>query len=180
MCGIAGVLTLSPSAASLRPQLEAAAAALRHRGPDDFGITLDGPVGLVHTRLSIIDLAGGHQPIVTPRRELAAVVNGEIYNYIELRREFVARSGVEPLTHSDSECVLQAYAAEGVAGFKRLHGMFALALHDRPRQRLVLARDRLGIKPLYLYRDASRVAFASELKAPQTALFEASSVRIGS
>ena len=165
MCGIAGVLTLSPSAASLRPQLEAAAAALRHRGPDDFGITLDGPVGLVHTRLSIIDLAGGHQPIVTPGRELAAVVNGEIYNYIELRREFVARSGVEPLTHSDSECVLQAYAAEGVAGFKRLHGMFALALHDRPRQRLVLARDRLGIKPLYLYRDASRVAFSSELKA---------------
>ena len=165
MCGIAGVITLAPSAAALRPQLEAAAAALRHRGPDDFGITLDGPVGLVHTRLSIIDLAGGHQPIVTPDRELSAVVNGEIYNYIELRREFVARGGFEPLTHSDSESVLQAYAAEGVAGLERLHGMFALALHDRTRRRLVLARDRLGIKPLYLYRDASRVVFASELKA---------------
>lgn len=165
MCGIAGVITLAPSAAPLRLQLEAAAAALRHRGPDDFGITLDGPVGLVHTRLSIIDLAGGHQPIVTPDHELTAVVNGEIYNYVELRRDFIARGGFEPLTHSDSESVLQAYAAEGVAGLKRLHGMFALALHDRARQRLVLARDRLGIKPLYVYRDASRVAFASELKA---------------
>lgn len=87
MCGIAGVITSSPSAATLRPQLEAAAAALRHRGPDDFGITLDGPVGLVHTRLSIIDLAGAHQPIVTPGRELSEVVNGEIYNYVGLRRE---------------------------------------------------------------------------------------------
>jgi asparagine synthase (glutamine-hydrolysing) len=165
MCGIAGVITSPSSAAELRPQLEAAAAALRHRGPDDFGITLDGPVGLVHTRLSIIDLAGGHQPIVTPGHDLSAVVNGEIYNYVELKREFVARGGFEPLTHSDSESVLQVYAAEGVAGFKRLHGMFALALHDRARRRLILARDRLGIKPLYLYRDASRVAFASELKA---------------
>jgi asparagine synthase (glutamine-hydrolysing) len=165
MCGIAGVITLAPTAADLRPQLEAAAAALRHRGPDDFGITLDGPVGLVHTRLSIIDLAGGHQPIVSPDGRLSAVVNGEIYNYVELRPEFSARNGAEPLTHSDSESVLQVYAAEGVAGLQRLHGMFALALHDRARRCLVLARDRLGIKPLYWFRDASRVAFASELKA---------------
>jgi asparagine synthase (glutamine-hydrolysing) len=154
MCGIAGVITSSPSAAELR-----------HRGPDDFGITLDGPVGLVHTRLSIIDLAGGHQPIVTPGHELSAVVNGEIYNYVELRREYTARSGVEPLTHSDSESVLQVYAAEGVQGLRHLNGMFALALHDRARRRVVLARDRLGIKPLYVYCDATRVAFGSELKA---------------
>jgi len=121
----------------------------------------------VHTRLSIIDLAGSHQPIVTPGNELSTVVNGEIYNFIELRREFVARGGFEPLTHSDSdsESVQRAYAAEGVVGLKRLHGMFALALHDRARQRLVLARDRLGIKPLYVYQEASRVAFASEIKA---------------
>ena len=165
MCGIAGVIVSSASAAPLHARLQAAAAALRHRGPDDFGITLDGPVGLVHTRLSIIDLAGGHQPIVTPDRQLAAVVNGEIYNYVELRPEFIARGGFEPLTHSDSESVLQAYAAEGAAGLRRLHGMFALALHDRARRRVVLARDRLGIKPLYLYRDATLVAFASELKA---------------
>jgi asparagine synthase (glutamine-hydrolysing) len=149
----------------VRPQLDAAAAALRHRGPDDFGITLDGPVGLVHTRLSIIDLAGGHQPIVTPGGELSAVVNGEIYNYVELRSEYTARSGVEPLTHSDSESVLQVYAAEGVQGLRHLNGMFALALHDRARRRVVLARDRLGIKPLYVYLDATRVAFGSELKA---------------
>ena len=165
MCGIAGLITSSPSAAGLRPQLEAAAAALRHRGPDDFGITLDGPVGLVHTRLSIIDLAGGHQPIVSPDGELSAVVNGEIYNYVELRSEYAARGGVEPLTHSDSESVLQVYAAEGVQGLRRLNGMFALALHDRARRRVVLARDRLGIKPLYVYCDATRVAFGSELKA---------------
>lgn len=165
MCGLAGVISLSSTAASLQAQLEAAAAALRHRGPDDFGITLDGAVGLVHTRLSIIDLAGGHQPIVTPAGDLAAVVNGEIYNYVELRPQFIARGGFEPLTHSDSESVLQVYAAEGVAGLEHLHGMFALALHDRARRRVVLARDRLGIKPLYLYRDATRVAFASELKA---------------
>jgi asparagine synthase (glutamine-hydrolysing) len=165
MCGIAGVITASASAAALQPQLEACAAALRHRGPDDFGVTLDGAVGLVHTRLSIIDLAGGHQPIVTPGGELSAVVNGEIYNYVELRREFVTRSGIEPLTHSDSECVLLAYAAEGIDGLRRLHGMFALAIHDRARRRVVLARDRLGIKPLYVYQDATRVAFGSELKA---------------
>ncbi len=114
MCGIAGVISSSPSAADLRPQLEAVAAALRHRGPDDFGISLHGAVGLVHTRLSIIDLAGSHQPIVTRGGELSAVVNGEIYNYIELRRKYIARSGVEPLTHSDSESVLQVYRAEGV------------------------------------------------------------------
>jgi len=165
MCGIAGVVTSSPSSAALRTGLEAAASALRHRGPDDFGITLDGPVGFVHTRLSIIDLAGGHQPIVTPGHELSAVVNGEIYNYIELRDEFSARTGVEPLTHSDSECVLQVYAAEGIDGLRRLNGMFALAIHDRVNRRVVLARDRLGIKPLYLFRDATRVAFGSELKA---------------
>jgi len=165
MCGIAGVITAASSAESLRGGMETAAAALRHRGPDDFGITLDGPVGLVHTRLSIIDLDGGHQPIVTPDRSLSAVVNGEIYNYVELRREFRQRGSYEPLTGSDSESVMQVYAAEGVDGLRRLNGMFALALHDRSRRRLVLARDRLGIKPLYLYRDATRVAFGSELKA---------------
>ena len=165
MCGIAGVITAAPSAQGLRTGLEAAAAALRHRGPDDFGITIDGPVGLVHTRLSIIDLAGGHQPIVAPDGRLSAVVNGEIYNYVELRREFRERGAPEPHSASDSECVMQVYAAAGVAGFARLHGMFALALLDRQRHCLVLARDRLGIKPLYLYRDATRVAFGSELKA---------------
>jgi len=165
MCGIAGVVTLSAPAAQLRPGLEAAAAALRHRGPDDFGITLDGRVGFVHTRLSIIDLAGGHQPIVSPSGRLSAVVNGEIYNYIELRDEFSVRNGAEPLTHSDSECALQVYEAEGIDGLRRLNGMFALAIHDRAQRRVVLARDRLGIKPLYLYRDASRVVFGSELKA---------------
>lgn len=165
MCGIAGAITSSGSAETLRVGLEASASALRHRGPDDFGITIDGPVGLVHTRLSIIDLAGGHQPIVTPGGELSAVVNGEIYNYLELRDEFIAKTGTVPLTHSDSECVLQVYAAEGVEGLRRLNGMFAIAIHDRVNRRVVLARDRLGIKPLYVFRDGSRIAFGSEIKA---------------
>ncbi len=165
MCGIAGVVTSTGPAERLRVGLEAAASALRHRGPDDFGITLDGPIGFVHTRLSIIDLAGGHQPIVTPGGELSAVVNGEIYNYLELRDEFIAKTGTVPLTHSDSECVLQVYAAEGIAGLRRLNGMFALAIHDRINRRIVLARDRLGIKPLYVFRDGSRIAFGSEIKA---------------
>lgn len=165
MCGIAGVVTSSGPAERLRVGLEAAASALRHRGPDDFGITLDGPVGFVHTRLSIIDLAGGHQPIVALGGELSAVVNGEIYNYLELRDEFIAKTGTTPLTHSDSECVLQVYAAEGIAGLRRLNGMFALAIHDRINRRIVLARDRLGIKPLYVFRDGSRIAFGSEIKA---------------
>lgn len=165
MCGIAGVVTSSGSAETLRTGLEAAASALRHRGPDDFGITIDGPVGFVHTRLSIIDLAGGHQPIVTPGGELSAVVNGEIYNYIELRAEFIAKTGIVPLSNSDSECVLQVYAAEGIEGLRRLNGMFALAIHDRINRRVVIARDRLGIKPLYVFRDGSRIAFGSEIKA---------------
>ncbi len=165
MCGIAGVVTSSGPAQTLRVGLEAAASALRHRGPDDFGITLDGPVGFVHTRLSIIDLAGGHQPIVTPGGGISAVVNGEIYNYLELRDEFIAKTGTVPLTHSDSECVLQVYAAEGIEGLRRLNGMFALAIHDRINRRVVLARDRLGIKPLYMFRDGSRIAFGSEIKA---------------
>ncbi len=152
------------SGAPDRGALESIAETLRHRGPDDWGVHVDGPVGLVHTRLSIIDLAGGHQPILADNGDLAVVVNGEIYNYVELREALIG-AGRRFHTGSDSETIVHAYAQHGDQFLQHLHGMFAFALHDRRRGRVLLARDRLGIKPLYFLTLPDRVAFASELKA---------------
>jgi asparagine synthase (glutamine-hydrolysing) len=135
---------------------------LAHRGPDDLGVHVAGPVGLANTRLSIIDLEGGHQPMVDAR--LALVANGEIYNFVELRPELEAR-GRRFRTGSDSETILHAYALQGLEALPSLHGMFAFALYDAEARELVLARDRLGIKPLYYARLSDRLLFASELKA---------------
>ncbi|URI08831.1 asparagine synthase (glutamine-hydrolyzing) [Aquincola tertiaricarbonis] len=165
MCGLAGVIadrTLTPAQ---QQRLADAVAALHHRGPDGHGIHQQGPVGLVHTRLAIIDLAGGDQPLQSAASGLQAVVNGEIYNHVELREEFRRRGEPEPRSHSDCEALLQAYQVHGVPGLARLNGMFAAALHDPARRRLVLARDRLGIKPLYYARGAGCVVFGSELRA---------------
>jgi asparagine synthase (glutamine-hydrolysing) len=162
MCGIAGYLCKG------RPpdesELWRMADALRHRGPDDAGVHIDGALGLAHTRLSIIDLAGGHQPLFDASGGLALVANGEIYNYVELTAALRAR-GRQFLTHSDSETILHAYAVHGRDFLQQLHGMFAFALYDAAQQRLILARDRLGIKPLYYVELPDRVAFASEIKA---------------
>lgn len=140
-----------------------AAAQLAHRGPDDQGIWQQGGVGLVHTRLSVIDLDGGHQPLRSADGRLTLVANGEIYNYLELRKGLAA-DGHECTTGSDCETILQAYARDGLDCCKALHGMFAFALHDAVTGRLVLARDRLGMKPLYLAETPMGIAFASELK----------------
>ncbi|NIR59511.1 MAG: asparagine synthase (glutamine-hydrolyzing), partial [Gammaproteobacteria bacterium] len=168
MCGIAGILqrrgTVELGA------LERMAEGLRHRGPDDRGIERIDAVGLAHTRLSIIDLAGGHQPLMTPERDLSLVANGEIYNYVELREALEREHGVRFATGSDSETILHAYAVHGLAALEHLHGMFAFALYDRRRGRLILARDRLGIKPLYYAVAGDRLAFASEIKALLPAL----------
>jgi asparagine synthase (glutamine-hydrolysing) len=137
------------------------AAALAHRGPDDVGIHVAGPVGLAQTRLSIIDLERGHQPMVEDGLALAA--NGEIYNFVELRPRLEAR-GRRFATSSDSETILHAYALDGLGALGSLHGMFAFALHDGRRGETVLARDRLGIKPLYYARLPDRL-FASEQSA---------------
>ncbi|QXP84669.1 asparagine synthase (glutamine-hydrolyzing) [Methylococcus sp. Mc7] len=162
MCGIAGLFDTRAPIDGTR--LENAVARLAHRGPDDRGVFLDGRFGMGHTRLSIIDLAGGHQPLFSEDRKLALIANGEIYNFVELRAELEAL-GARFQTHSDSEVILQAYLAFGDDFLDRIQGMFAFALYDAAEGRLILARDRLGIKPLFLAQSPSGIAFASELKA---------------
>ncbi len=161
MCGIAGVVSASPVEATL---LDDMARRLAHRGPDGQGRHVAGNVGLLHTRLAIIDLEGGAQPLYNEDRSLALVANGEIYNYRELRAE-LETLGHRFATHSDCETILHGYEAWGIGCLDRLQGMFAFALHDTRRGELILARDRLGIKPLYYARDSRGLAFASEIKA---------------
>jgi asparagine synthase (glutamine-hydrolysing) len=139
-------------------------ASIAHRGPDAEGFLSEPGVGLVHRRLSIIDLSGGDQPIGNEDGSLQVVFNGEIYNYQELRAGLEAR-GHRFRTRSDTEVLVHLYEEHGEDLVDRLRGMFAFALWDRPRRRLLLARDRLGIKPLYVYRDAEKLLFASEPKA---------------
>lgn len=161
MCGIAGIYSANDSIDVTR--LSAMAQHLHHRGPDEAGIHQDGALGLAHTRLSIIDLAGGHQPLFAQDGNLALVANGEIYNFIELRAELEAK-GHQFSTHSDCETILHAYAEYGMGFLDHLCGMFALALYDKAAGRLILARDRLGMKPLFIAQTAEGVAFASEIK----------------
>jgi asparagine synthase (glutamine-hydrolysing) len=163
MCGIFGILNLDGSPAE-RAALQAMARVSVHRGPDDEGFHIDGACGIGMRRLSIIDLAGGHQPLSNADGSLVVVCNGEIYNFRELRRELEAL-GHRFATGSDSETLLHGYAQWGDGVVQRLNGMFGFALWDARKKRLVIGRDRLGIKPLYIYRDARRIAFASEAKA---------------
>jgi asparagine synthase (glutamine-hydrolysing) len=163
MCGIAGWYRRAGQPVA-QPDLAAQIAALRHRGPDDFGLFLDGDFGAAQSRLSIIDLAGGHQPMTSACGRYVVVFNGEIYNHLELRRDLAA-AGVVFSSHSDTETILEGFARWGHAVWGRLEGMFAVALWDRRTRDLHLARDPLGVKPLYLARFAGGLAFASELKA---------------
>src|ERR1051326_3960878 len=162
MCGICGIATTRGRADLDR--VAAMSATLVHRGPDSFGEYVDGPVALAARRLSIIDLETGDQPIGNEDGTLHVVQNGEIYNYRELRRE-LERAGHSFRTHGDTEVLLHLYEQHGTDFAGRLRGMFAVAIWDAPHRRLVLARDRFGIKPLY-YRDVDgELAFASELRA---------------
>lgn len=139
-------------------------AVMTHRGPDDDGCYFDGSVGLGFRRLSIVDLAGGHQPMSNETGDIWIVFNGEIYNHQDIRKELIAH-GHRYRTRADTETIIHLYEQEGVSGISRMNGMFGLALWDGPRKRLVIARDRLGIKPLhYAIRDGS-LYFASEIKA---------------
>ncbi|HEV2300067.1 MAG TPA: asparagine synthase (glutamine-hydrolyzing), partial [Stellaceae bacterium] len=166
MCGIGGFLGARPMpAAESEARLSAMVAALRHRGPDDEGIWTDGRAGLAHARLSIIDLSPlAHQPMASADGTVWIAYNGEIYNFAEIRRDLEA-AGYAFRSRSDTEVIVNGWHAWGPRIFSRLNGMFALALWDRRSRRLVLARDRIGKKPLYYTRAPARLTFASEIKA---------------
>ncbi|HSV80252.1 MAG TPA: asparagine synthase (glutamine-hydrolyzing) [Ramlibacter sp.] len=137
---------------------------LRHRGPDDHGVWQQPGVAVGNRRLAIIDLAGGHQPFVSDDGQVAVVQNGEIFNYLELAAELRAQ-GVALKSASDTEVILRLYEREGIHCLRRLNGMFAIAIADAREDALYLARDRIGVKPLYLHDDGQRMLFGSELKA---------------
>lgn len=164
MCGIAGVIDLNGNAVS-PVLLERMTDAIAHRGPDGEGHWIEGNVGLGHRRLAIIDLSPlGHQPMISADHRYILSYNGEIYNFRELRTELEA-AGYSFRSRTDSEVVLNALAHWGPAALDRFNGMFAFALWDRKERRLLLARDRYGIKPLYIARQGSNFWFASEQKA---------------
>jgi asparagine synthase (glutamine-hydrolysing) len=164
MCGIAGIVKLNPQETVDEARLKRMRDVLRHRGPDGAGLWIEGPVGLGHRRLAIVDVAGGHQPMANEDQTVWIVFNGEIYNHAALRPELEAR-GHRYQTRSDTETILHLYEEEGPRCAERLQGMFAFAIWDRTRGRLLLARDRLGIKPLYVACTDREILFASEIKA---------------
>jgi asparagine synthase (glutamine-hydrolysing) len=162
MCGIVGLFYTQSACDPER--LTAMRDSFVHRGPDGEGNFIAGPLGLGHRRLSIIDLGTGQQPMQTADGRWVITYNGEIYNYLELRKELEAR-GARFLTHSDTEVILQLHAHFGDEAVQKLNGIFAYALWDKQTQRLLLARDRAGIKPLYFASSPRGIAFASEIKA---------------
>jgi asparagine synthase (glutamine-hydrolysing) len=163
MCGIAGLCQRDALLPVDGEMLRRMAATIVHRGPDAEGIWIRPGIGLAHRRLSIIDLAGGDQPIGNEDGSIQVVFNGEIYNYRELQRE-LEQKGHHFRTSSDTEVLVHLYEELGDELVSRLRGMFAFALWDGRRRRLLLARDRVGLKPLYYYRDRDKLLFASEIK----------------
>ena len=163
MCGISGRFNLDGRPVTVN-EIVAMRDILVHRGPDDAGIFIDGAIGLGHRRLSIIDLEGGRQPISNEDGTVTVVFNGEIYNFDELRRELVGR-GHSFSTRSDTEVIVHLYEEVGAECVQRFRGMFAFALWDAKRMQLLLARDRLGVKPLYYAQVDGSLLFASEIKS---------------
>lgn len=168
MCGIAGILNSVPSDPPDEGILRRMLGTIRHRGPDEFGLYLGDDVGLGSARLSIVDLAGGQQPISNEDGTLWIVFNGEIFNYVELRAELEGR-GHRFATHTDTEVIVHLFEDFGVEAFSRLNGQWALALWDSRRRQLVLSRDRLGVRPLFYAHSPEQLVFGSEIKAVLTA-----------
>jgi asparagine synthase (glutamine-hydrolysing) len=164
VCGIAGILSPGIISGKLKGDIINMRSSLQHRGPDDVGLFVEDGIGLAHTRLSIIDLDGGRQPLTNEDRSIYLVANGEIYNYKQLRRDLVSK-GHYFRTASDCETIVHLYEQYGKDCVDHLDGMFAFAIWDSKEAKLMLARDRFGIKPLYLARSGDGVAFASELTA---------------
>jgi asparagine synthase (glutamine-hydrolysing) len=174
MCGIAGILSLTGHSPD-PDRLGRMVATLRHRGPDDHGESINGPAALGAARLSVIDVAGGHQPIAIDGGAFTVVQNGEIYNYVELRDE-LEKSGRCMKTACDTEVIAHLYARHGLDAFSLMRGMFAIAIWDAKREELILARDRAGKKPLYYFDANGEVLFGSETKAILAALDQAPGV----
>jgi len=166
MCGICGQYDFGNQAPVLRRDIEQMADALRHRGPDEEGFYIDGPLGLGFRRLSIIDLSGGHQPMADQEKSVWVIFNGEIYNFLELRRE-LENYGHVFRTKSDTEVIVHGYKQWGDDVLNRLNGMFGLAIWDALERRLVLARDPFGIKLVYYKIERERLYFGSEIRAIQ-------------
>ncbi len=164
MCGIAGILNLSATTPPSRDALEFMAGALEHRGPDEFGLYVDRHCGLAHSRLSIIDLSTGQQPLSNEDGTLWISFNGEIFNYVELRAELEAL-GHRFRTKSDTEVIVHAWEAWGEAAFERMNGQWAVALWDEKTHTFVLTRDRVGVRPLFMLEHEGRLFFASEVKS---------------
>jgi asparagine synthase (glutamine-hydrolysing) len=164
MCGISGIVNFNATEPVDRLVLERMTLAQSHRGPDDCGYFVDGNVGLGHRRLSVIDRSGGSQPIFNEDGSVAIVFNGEVYNYRELTKQLSAQ-GHQFKTHCDTEAIVHAYEQDGDDCVRGLRGMFAFAIWDRRQRRLLLVRDRMGIKPLYYYFGDGVFVFASEIKA---------------
>lgn len=164
MCGIAGFSGAPAAPETARATLERMIHTLHHRGPDGYGFHVGDGVGLAHARLSIIDLATGQQPIHNERRTVWTVFNGEIFNYVELR-QLLERQGHRFYTQSDTEVIVHLYEQHGDDFVSHLNGQFAIALWDAERRRLLLARDRTGIRPLFHTRAHGRLWFGSEIKA---------------
>jgi asparagine synthase (glutamine-hydrolysing) len=164
MCGLAGFVGASDASVELEKVVRQMVATLWRRGPDAEGVYVAGKTALGHRRLRVIDLAGSAQPMVTRDQSLAMVFNGEIYNYRELRAVLVERGSIFQ-TEGDGEVILEGYRTWGDRVLDKLRGMFAFAIWDRERERLFAARDHLGVKPLYYFRNGEILAFASEMKA---------------
>ncbi|HMO02632.1 MAG TPA: asparagine synthase (glutamine-hydrolyzing) [Oligoflexia bacterium] len=164
MCGIAGIIYKNPGARVEQVLLDRLANRLKHRGPDDVGFHLSGNMGFLNTRLAIVDRAGGNQPIYSANGKIGIVFNGEIYNYKELKEELKQKGAIFK-TDSDTEVILRLYEEIGAKAFEQLNGMFAICLWDNRNNQIFLVRDRIGIKPLYIYEDQDKIIFASEVKA---------------
>jgi len=164
MCGIAGIVARHPEEHIDPARIVRMRDRMDHRGPDSWGLWVDGRVGLGHRRLAIVDVGGGQQPMANEDGSAWVVFNGEIYNHNELRPVLMSRGHVYR-TRSDTETIVHLYEEWGLEGLARLEGMFAFAIWDRTRRRLVLGRDRLGIKPLYVAETDRELLFASEIKA---------------
>ncbi len=164
MCGICGIVNRDKDNIVDKDILIQMRDVMTHRGPDDDGIYINNNAGLGFRRLSIVDLSTGHQPICNEDGNIWLIFNGEIYNHQDLRKDLIAK-GHQYKTKSDTESILHLYEEEGIDGFKKMNGMFGIAIWDDKKKRLILVRDRLGIKPLYYHHSNKGFAFASEIKS---------------